>query len=235
MAQFKILEKNHPKLYSKLYSAVENWSVKKNLPNSFWKYGLWRFKQIPKKISSVLSLDLSDFKTSTESNELSFLELEVTDCISYRITAIGSFSNRINLDTVSSALIMVGKVQYNRKLSFIRVSTKKFSVILYHDGSFKITFKKHDNLTKNYIQNIIENFIHTVLRAIECINCELCVGKCKLKAITINNKIIFVDKTKCTKCNLCAEACPIVTIVHKKVKGTIKQILIEDNLSLISI
>ena len=234
MAQFKILEMNHPKLYSRLYTAVEDWRARKNLPKSFWKYGLWRFKQIPKKISSVLSLDLEDFKVSSENNELSFLEIEVTDCISYRITAIGSFSNRINLDTVSSALLMIGKVQFNRKLSFIRVSNKRFSIILYHDSSFKIVFKKHDNLTRNFIQNVIENFIHTVFRAIECINCELCVGKCKLKAITINNNIIFVDQTKCTKCKLCSEACPIVTIVHRKVKGTIKQTLTENNLLQIS-
>ena len=129
---------------------------------------------------------------------------------------------------------MIGKVQFNRKLSFIRVSNKRFSIILYHDGSFKIIFKKHSNLTRSFIQNAIENFIHTIFRAIECINCELCVGKCKLKAITINNNIIFVDKTKCTKCNLCSEACPIVTIVHKNVKGTIKQALTEDNLPQIS-
>ncbi len=230
MAQFKILENNHPKLYSKLYTAVEEWRKKKNLPEGFWKHGLWRFKQIPKKISNVLSLDLKDFKSSSESNELSFLEIEASDCITNPVTVIGSFSNGIHLDTVSSALLMVGKVKLNHKLNFIRVTSKRFSIILYHDGSFKISFKKQDNLTKNIVHNVIDNFIHTILRATECINCKLCVGKCKLKAISIDNNVIFVDKTKCTKCNLCAEACPIVTIVHKKVKGTIKQTLSEKDL-----
>ncbi len=230
MAQFKILENSHPKLYTKLRAAVEKWKEEKNLPNGFWEHGLWRFKQIPKKISNVLSLNLNDFKTTSKQNELSFMEIESSDCITNPVTVIGSFSSRINLDTVSSALIMVGKVQFNRKLNFIRVSSKKFAVILYHDGAFKIIFRKQDNLTKYGIQNAIENFIYTVLRAVECINCELCVGKCKLKAISISNNIIFVDKKKCTKCNLCAEACPIVTIVHRKVKETIKQTLKETKL-----
>ncbi len=230
MAQFKILEKNHPKLYTKLHSAVEKWREEKSLPNGFWEYGLWRFKQIPTKISNIFSLDLNDFRITSKQNELSFIEIEASDCITNPVTVIGGFSNKINLDIVSSALIMVGKVQFNHKLNFIRVSSKKFSVILYHDGSFKIIFRKQDNLTKYGIQNVIENFIYTVLRAVECINCELCVGKCKLKAISINNNIIFVDKKRCTKCNLCAEACPIVTIVHKKVKETIKQTLKENKL-----
>ena len=40
--------------------------------------------------------------------------------------------------------------------------------------------------------------------------------------ITIQDNILQVDKNLCTKCNQCAEVCPIVTVVHRDVKEKVK-------------
>ena len=54
------------------------------------------------------------------------------------------------------------------------------------------------------------------------IGCNLCVGKCEVSAITIQNNTIVVDKANCVKCHQCSEVCPIVTVVHRDVKDQIK-------------
>ncbi len=222
MAQLSILKENHAELYEKLHTAVDKWKVKKNLSEDYWRYGLWRFKNLPRKIISALSLDQNDIKPTSPTNELVALQIETSDCVTMPLSIIGNFSNGIDLQRVSSSLIMVGRVQLNQKLNFLRVFDKRYSIILYLDGTFKINFRKQKNLTNYDIRKVIENFVYTVLRSLECINCELCVGKCEVGAITIQDNVIYVDKVNCIKCNQCSEVCPIVTVVHRDLKDQIK-------------
>ena len=153
---------------------------------------------------------------------LQSIEFEASDCITKPLTIIGTFTTTINLEKVSSSLHMVGKVQLNTKLNLIRVNSKRFSIIIYGDGTFKINFKKQENLTIQIIRETIQSFIFTILRSLECINCGLCVGKCNQKAISIIDNRLIVNSKKCTKCNQCFSACPIVTIVHRDVNDEIK-------------
>lgn len=223
MAQLSILKENHTELYERLHTAIDEWKKEKGLSEKYWQYGLWRFKNIPKKIISALSLDSSVIKPVSSSTDLNALQIEVSDCVKTPLSIIGNFSNPIDLQKVSSSLNIVGRVQFNQKINFIRVFTNKYSIILYSDGTFKINFRKQKKLTDLDIRKAVENFIFTVLRSLECINCKLCEGKCDIRAIKIQENIIYVDKKLCIKCNQCSEICPIVTIVHRNLKDTIKK------------
>ena len=218
IAQLSTLKEKHTKLYEKLHLSVKKWIKEKGLSDDYWKYGLWRFKTIPKKILNILSLDNFNIQPISPKNELITLQVEVSDCVTKPLNIIGNFSDRIDLNRVSSALNIIGQVHLNYKLNFIRVFNKEYSIILYSDGTFKINFHKQENLTNIIITKVIENFVYIILRSIECINCELCVGNCDKGAIYIQNNVIYVDKTNCVKCNKCSEICPIVTIVHKDLK-----------------
>jgi phosphoadenosine phosphosulfate reductase len=223
MAQLNILKENHFELYEKLHNAVDKWREEKGLSEDYWKYGLWRFKTIPRKIISALKLEQSNIQPIPPSNELSALQIEASDCVTMPLSVIGSFSNGIDLHIVSSSLNMLGRVQVNQKMNFLRVFNKRNSIILYSDGTFKINFRKQKKLTDIEVRKIIGDFTDTVLRALECIGCNLCVGKCEYDAISIQNNTILVDKINCTKCNRCSEVCPIVTVVHRDVKDHIKR------------
>lgn len=43
---------------------------------------------------------------------------------------------------------------------------------------------------------------------IGCIACGICVKQCEFDAITVENKIAYIDQSKCTGCGKCAEKCP---------------------------
>jgi len=230
MAQLNILKENHKALYEKLHKAVDKWREQKGLSEDYWRYGLWRFKNIPRKIISALGLNDSSIHPVSPSNELSALQIEISDCVTMPLSIIGNFSNIIDLKEVSSAMNMIGRVKVNQKMNFLRIFNKKNSIILYSDGTFKISFRKQKQLTDLEVRKTVENFIYVVFRALECIGCNLCVGKCEYGAIIIQDNTIVVDKDNCIKCNRCSEVCPIVTIVHRDIKNQIKKTIITKDL-----
>ena len=225
MAQFQILEKNHPDLYQQLFTAVEKWRETRNLPDNYWKYGLWRFKKIPTKIANTLSLDAKDYDDKSQKIIFSDMQIETSDCITQPMSIIGMFTRGLNLNIIASSLPILGKVQYNKKLNFIRISNKSHSILLYNDGTFRINFKSMNVITKTKIQTIVTSFVYTVMRSLECVRCGLCLGKCNHNAISFNKDSIQINNYLCIKCNQCSEVCPIVTIVYRSLGNIIKDII----------
>jgi phosphoadenosine phosphosulfate reductase len=223
MAQFEILKSNHPELHERLYTAVENWRNKRNLPKDYWKYGLWRFKKLPKKILSALSINKKQYIKTSKDLTLSSLQIEASDCVTQPVSVIGNFSEALNLDRIINFLPILGRVQYNRKLNLVRVSNRERSILVYSDGTFKINFKKQKIVTNDMIREAINIFTFTVLRALGCIGCGLCESKCEYKAISFQNNTLFVSEQLCSNCNLCFDVCPVVTVVHKGIKNRIHQ------------
>ncbi len=225
LAQFRILENNHPDLYNQLFVAVEKWRESRNLPSDYWKYGLWRFKTIPIKIANVLSLNVDDYNLETKNTGFSYMQVEASDCVTQPVTIIGSFSGGLSLNRISSVLPILGKVQYNKKLNFIRISNRNHSILVYNDGTFKINFKSLQSVSKEKIVSVSSSFIYTVLRALECIKCGLCIGECKDKAIVFDENSIVVDELLCSRCDRCSHVCPIVTIVYRDLRKEIQTVI----------
>ena len=225
LAQFRILETNHPDLYNQLFLAVEKWRKSRNLPSNYWKYGLWRFKTIPTKIANVLSLDVENYNLEAKDTGFSHMQIGGSDCVTQPVTIIGSFSGGVSLDRLSSILSILGRVQHNKKLNFIRISNKMHSILVYGDGTFKINFKSLESVSKESIISVSSSFIYTVLRALECIKCGLCIGECKENAISFDENSIVVDDLLCSRCNRCSHVCPIVTIVYRDLRKDVKTII----------
>ncbi|MHA2357139.1 MAG: phosphoadenosine phosphosulfate reductase domain-containing protein, partial [Candidatus Heimdallarchaeaceae archaeon] len=108
MAQLNLLKESHQDLYYQLYDAVEKWRTKRTLPSSYWKYGLWRFKNLPRKITTALSLEREEFKYDSRDTKLSSLQVEASNCVSLPISVIGAFSESFNIDTIIQALPLLG-------------------------------------------------------------------------------------------------------------------------------
>jgi len=230
MSQFKLLKKSNIELHRKLFSELEKWRIERNLPDVYISMGLWRFKTIPQKIANILLLDKSELKElqqKTEKLGLRALTAESSDCKNQPMTIIGSFSKSLDLEKVKNALPLVGKIQYNKKINFVRSYKQRYSIILYKDGTFKARFEKQENPTRGYSQKIIEQFVYSVLRAEECLGCRLCEDECKKNAITISNKELIVDEEKCIQCKECFTVCPICTIAYRNEWKKIKRITTE--------
>ncbi|MFA5839150.1 MAG: 4Fe-4S binding protein [Candidatus Margulisiibacteriota bacterium] len=52
--------------------------------------------------------------------------------------------------------------------------------------------------------------------ASKCNGCGICSKACRVKAITLENKLAVIDLNKCKNCDLCVKACPFGAIVEKR-------------------
>ncbi len=224
MSQMKILKKNHTKLYEKLHSALIQWQSTRDLPEEYLTLGLWRFKQIPKKILNIVSLPDVSEKVS-QATDLSSLQVVQSECKSDPTTIIGAFSTNISIDRTSNTLNILGDVKVNKKLQYLQVKDKNSTTLLFSDGSFKITLKNKPPISKNFVKKTISNFVLSVLRSLECSECGLCVSECEKGAIKIVDKMLIVDPNLCNHCENCFSVCPIVTIIHRELTGKISEIL----------
>ena len=50
---------------------------------------------------------------------------------------------------------------------------------------------------------------------VACIACQLCVKKCPVEAISMQDDLAVIDYSKCTNCGVCAALCPTKTIVDE--------------------
>ncbi len=46
----------------------------------------------------------------------------------------------------------------------------------------------------------------------KCIGCTICVQKCPVQAITMQDGKAVIDREKCIQCGLCIKACPVTAI-----------------------
>ena len=68
-----------------------------------------------------------------------------------------------------------------------------------------------------------------------CTNCLHCVGKCTVKAISLQDGHIVIDQDSCLGCGFCAAQCPqkaITLRLTKALKGTIKEYFEQGGLTL---
>jgi len=65
------------------------------------------------------------------------------------------------------------------------------------------TLKKFPNPLDYYNTNY-----HAIVDAKLCEECETCVGRCQMNAITIKNNISTIDYNYCIGCGLCVPTCP---------------------------
>ncbi|MBC2717434.1 MAG: 4Fe-4S binding protein [Desulfobacteraceae bacterium] len=66
-------------------------------------------------------------------------------------------------------------------------------------NSLKMQAKPAESVKSNYFAQIDGE---------ECTGCEICLDRCQMKAITIEDEIAVLDRDRCIGCGLCVTTCP---------------------------
>lgn len=226
IAHLELLKKNHPKYYVKLKNKVKVWGKENCFPDFYWEKGLWRFKDVPKKILNVVSLSKEEKeKLRKKTYELTSLKFIKENNEKKIIT--GELSKVLDLTKIRSSITIIEKIQEIQELAnhHLIFETNDYTITIHISGTFEIEINATVDQSK--ITNFLITFLITLFRSMECTSCGLCVQSCPTQAIKIDRKEnqLIIDKEKCSHCHKCFEYCPIVTIIHDNLGRKIYKML----------
>ena len=204
MADFTRLCEIHPELSEKLEKYLLDYASRNGLPEEWVRYGFWRWQVLPKSIQMIA--EKKGINTIAKSSKK---PLQFTMTIGYRpcraggMTAEGSFGTPLNLQQieVSGLLSIIGET--NSIDGVIIAQTGENNVHVYASGTVVARGGNEDEALE-----LIGLAQKTILRAVTCTGCGVCVGQCAVRAITVNGTARISGK--CTHCGKCTRACPVV-------------------------
>jgi len=205
LADFKNLHKTHKSLFLKLDNCLDKIGYKKE-----WKeFGFWRWSNPPKNykdLAKKLNINLKPLPRPT-----SFSKANFTMVFGYRpckiggISAEGSFGVTLNLDKIqkSNFLKAIGKVYSMDGVLF--VSQDSGSVQVY--GSGNIVTRSDTEKSARKLMHYAKN---SIIRAMCCTGCGICVGQCPKDAIVLEDNGTAKITQACIHCGKCLEVCPLL-------------------------
>ncbi|MFH1322997.1 MAG: phosphoadenosine phosphosulfate reductase family protein, partial [Methanobacteriota archaeon] len=204
MADFTRLSQIHPEHGEKLEKYLLDYASRNGLPEEWVRYGFWRWQVLPKSIQMIA--EKKGINTIAKSSKK---PLQFTMTIGYRpcraggMTAEGSFGTPLNLQQieVSGLLSIIGET--NSIDGVIIAQTGENNVHVYASGTVVARGGNEDEA-----RELIGLSQKTILRAVTCTGCGVCVGQCAVRAITVNGTARISGK--CTRCGKCTRACPVV-------------------------
>lgn len=102
----------------------------------------------------------------------------------------------MDLERFSNFLLTLGKVKSGKKLGTIHVRGKDFTCIIFQTGHFMMKTKSD----RKSLEKITKKMYKTVMRALYCVGCGICVSKCSNNAISIVNGKAVINQKSCTHC-----------------------------------
>jgi predicted RNA-binding protein (TIGR00451 family) len=211
--------------YSKTHQFTPDWV----------SYGLWRWKKLPKGVEQLmrekgitikmpsdkkpgLKKEVSKNKEKIGENGLELLKEDqtrglflrlaegYTDC-KYGLSQEGVYNKPLDLKNIANILNILGSSEYNKDNGFCTIDDR---IDVYSEGGVVVKGKGPKEIKK-----LVSKVHEIILRAMECIGCGICVGRCENNALTLNNskkengRIRIIEKN-CIHCGKCLGPCPVV-------------------------
>lgn len=234
MADFELVSSKHPD-FNKLLKELNKYS-KLNQYNPIWiTYGLWRWKKPSKGIEQLISNNKIILKSEVKKrpdekveneffNDTSvdiereqkfedksrglnlYIASEFIDC-KYGFSKEGVYNKKLDMDRIYNLLNILGKPSYNKSY---RYCTLDDVIDVYFDGGIVVKGKNPKEITKQTTR-----LNEVILRAMECIGCGVCIGRCESGALELdgtegNAKKVNVNVEKCIHCGKCLGPCPVI-------------------------
>jgi phosphoadenosine phosphosulfate reductase len=204
MADFTRLSQIHPELGEKLEKYLLDYASLSGLPEEWVTYGFWRWQVLPKSIKMIAEKKGINIVPKSSKKPIHFtMTLGYRPCRAGGMTAEGSFGAPLNLSQISESgmLGMIGET--NSIDGVIIVQTGENNLHVYASGTVVARGGNEDEA-----RELIGLAEKTILRALACTGCGVCVGQCAARAITVNGTARISGK--CTRCGKCAGSCPVV-------------------------
>ena len=204
MADFSRLSQIHPELSEKLEKYLKEYASRNGLSDEWVKYGFWRWQVLPKSIGMIAEkLGINIVPTSEKKPAQFTLTSGYRPCKAGGITAEGSFGTPLNLSLIEESGFMNLIGDTNSIDGVILASQDENNVHVYASGTVVARGGNEDEA-----RELIQLAQMTIRRAVLCTGCGVCVGKCAVRAVSVNGTARISEK--CTRCGKCTWSCPVV-------------------------
>jgi len=204
IGEYEIVREYEKEKWEDWEKRLREYGDKKGFKENWIKYGLWRWKKVPKGVIEV-SGEYRIRKEEVDERMRFYAQEGYSPCV-LGISVEGAFSKSLNIERVENVLNVIGEVKIDKSTGSISVGDRR-EVEVYPEGAMVIRGKD-----ENEIKGKLELVKNLIIRAHECVGCGVCAGRCNNKAIKIDSKFM-IDKEKCVRCGKCIIGpCPVIDI-----------------------
>ncbi|MHA1126043.1 MAG: phosphoadenosine phosphosulfate reductase domain-containing protein [Candidatus Heimdallarchaeota archaeon] len=217
----ELIKEIQPELWKNWEEFLIQWQNKNKLPDEWHKWGLWRWKQLPKNITALAAqhdVDISYEKRTLKEPGDWDLHFELIEnfatCRSGNINVEGYFTQALNLPRLEQFWRIFAETEYDSDLGILIAKLGDVSIVISANGS---VIAKGDELKP--VVKLMKKLVLEVYRSEECTGCKVCLIHCKTKAITIDDEInqVVIDQKLCEKSMQCHYHCPVIKYGHKEI------------------
>lgn len=210
MGDFQLIAQFHPSLYGQLVEHLEVWRVRHGLPEVYNIFGLWRWKEFPKKIQTLLiDLGIEIRITKTTDTPLSFKTIEtLSPCILGGYSLQIRASQSLDLNSIARFFRTLGPdPQHTQQAGMLSVNCRKDGgrVGVFVDGTIVIRAD-----SRRSAEHLLELAKKAVIRGEGCQGCGTCLHHCPQNAIEIVDNGELQISEECSSCGQCADFCPLI-------------------------
>ncbi|PKK86341.1 MAG: 3'-phosphoadenosine 5'-phosphosulfate sulfotransferase [Thermoplasmata archaeon HGW-Thermoplasmata-1] len=205
VAEMELAMKAHGD-YDKFASMLLAYASMHGFTDDWLRYGYWRWRKAPQAMvnwadEAGIVLRSKGTLEKASSGVLAFESSGGAEISDNGFCIRGGFNRKIDLARAANILCTIGEV---KKLPDGGIIAGDFARI---SASGEVSIYGRD---EKEIRSRTRNLTETVARALDCVGCGICIGRCELGAIRLKDHRIVVDESKCIHCGACLGKCPIV-------------------------
>ncbi|UGV40540.1 phosphoadenosine phosphosulfate reductase family protein [Methanococcoides orientis] len=206
LADIVRLKETHPQMEKRLNDYLLEYAERMGLSKEWVDHGLWRWQTLPPAIAEVAKQKgINIIPKSEVKGDLNFAVTSgYRPCREGGMSAEGSFGIALDMELIESTgqLRAAGKPAYIEGVASVQHEDDRAQIF----ASGTITARGNDEKSARKFMTNVER---SVRRALKCMGCGVCVGKCPNNSITIKDEKAVIGKT-CIHCGACIDICPIV-------------------------
>ncbi len=200
------LKETHPEMEKRLMKHLHEYAQSRGLSPEWVEHGMWRWQRPPKNIQRVAEKAGIDLvQKSRNPGELRFhMTSGHQPCRAGGISAEGAFRTAVDIELLENKgmLRACGKDSYIEGAAMVLQAEDSAQVF----ASGNITVRSS---SEEKVKELMHRVKYSVIRALKCHGCGVCVGHCSNRAIRIKENTARITGN-CKHCGNCIDVCPLI-------------------------